>query len=1446
MEELQQDLTNWSLASDAKLLQYLQTYSSDLVNQTSTFVSKVDELAFTTAEAEVSLRNTFNEFLMLGNTQFIENRVYDDDDEDEDAESQAAIEKDKEALLNVDPLTHMKDAFNLGQGAFKYFYLENSDHERVEDIYNIRPLPYVFGTKLYLESPDGGLGGAETYSQIEDNPVNPSAPYSDRNDEYDEQERLNENYQIANDDNNYEDFNHRAAPPPPPRTAPPPPPPSFGQSNDDYGEEENEENAEYSHGKVISYVNEDGQMQHPSGRPAPPPPSGSIKDMLNAQISARTGGSVSDGTETTNNNVSSPNKPINSKSIDEEDPDEAEEDGDLFATQDDPYSLFGGGNTSFRASISINKKSNARDALKDLFGDAIMKNDSSDTFSTSGSKRRTSFSSLFGDGNDDSLFDDVTETKPAVITPVINNNNKVEEEPKPVLPPKTVTNDLFGDESIVIDRKSVSVNKPADTSSKSTMRKMDASELFGSGLFDDDEDDKDILSNSKKSVDKSLLDNSNNSNNNTATISISTTATKSANTNIDRSSRFASLFGDDNDDNPLFGEEVSFVSKNNKSAAAKPSIASTNAKKANLSSLFGDDDDVLFLSKPNAIKPDNSISNNQKPNVDKVEPTKQIIPNKAKASSLFDDDDGNDSFLSKKEVVNVTTTAAISVPTRIVESKPSTTATSSSTAPMSSSVTSKKSIFDDDDDDEIVKAPASKSVSTTKAEPIPSKLTSTTTGSSAKKKSIFDDDDDDAPVIKTSSTAAITTSSSTVKTETAVPVSNVTTSSSATKKKSIFDDDDDDDDTIIAPTRPKEAQTPSSSNTKNTTSINAKKSSIFDDEDDNNEDLFKKKVPVSQPIITTSSIVIDNSPSTIINENKNTVANASPQIKSKIPAGGFALPLPPRPPVVDDDNNDDDEYLSNQRPSIISRLSYSERMSTEEDTHRKAPYGGISIPIPPRRPQSQSFSNSENNSNNNDSTDSIVTKPIEKLESITPESIETTTNTTTNNNNNSTSKPVSSGLASRMAGLDPSKMIMPGQAMPAKFIHKETDDDTLHGSNNNNNNNNGTNNFDPTTAALNRATVTGKTRRAPTKKSFNPLEETTENDLFGSSKSNPVKATPLFSDGNDVSTSALSNKTTSSSLLFEENNSNLNNNPKTISEPPSNISKNKGLFDDDNTNDIFGSSKAITSTSDYKSSSSAIIATATTTTTTSEGLFVNNNEASNLNSKPNATSEPALVIPKNKGLFDDDDNINDVFGSKKIVSSSIPTSDNKPTSSATPTITGNKSINNGLFGNDDNNDNKKEEKNSISPIKNDNNSILNSKSSGDPLKSNKMSSLFGDDEDGSSGLFGSKPVVAAAVSVPAMKKMSNGGLFGDDDDIFGSKKTVSATNIKPETSPVTKKMSSLFGDDDDGGLFGAKPAPVTKPAVVPKPKISSLFGDDDDPLFGSSKKTSSSKGLFDD
>ena len=71
--ELQKEANIWNLGSDKKLLDALQKFSSQIQDHTKNIVDKVENLNTATVDTHCRLRNTFNEFLLLANSQFVEN-----------------------------------------------------------------------------------------------------------------------------------------------------------------------------------------------------------------------------------------------------------------------------------------------------------------------------------------------------------------------------------------------------------------------------------------------------------------------------------------------------------------------------------------------------------------------------------------------------------------------------------------------------------------------------------------------------------------------------------------------------------------------------------------------------------------------------------------------------------------------------------------------------------------------------------------------------------------------------------------------------------------------------------------------------------------------------------------------------------------------------------------------------------------------------------------------------------------------------------------------------------------------------------------------------------------------------------------------------------------------------------------------------------------------------
>ena len=71
--ELRDNVREWTAACDYGLLRYMQDFSEQLVNRARELNSQTDGLMYLTQSADTNVFSTFNKFLMLSNTQYIEN-----------------------------------------------------------------------------------------------------------------------------------------------------------------------------------------------------------------------------------------------------------------------------------------------------------------------------------------------------------------------------------------------------------------------------------------------------------------------------------------------------------------------------------------------------------------------------------------------------------------------------------------------------------------------------------------------------------------------------------------------------------------------------------------------------------------------------------------------------------------------------------------------------------------------------------------------------------------------------------------------------------------------------------------------------------------------------------------------------------------------------------------------------------------------------------------------------------------------------------------------------------------------------------------------------------------------------------------------------------------------------------------------------------------------------
>ncbi|CAM4727537.1 unnamed protein product [Leuciscus chuanchicus] len=180
MEEMQKSSTNWSLAADSGLFLFLQDFSQRMLSKTHEIEKQLDGLIRDTKATDSRLHTVFNDFLMLSNTQFIENRVYDEEVEDpgpkpetmERPPEQEKTREQKEAEL----IPKVQEAVNYGlkvlESAFEQLDIKagNSDSEDEEalekvepileakDLYVDRPLPYLIGSQAFMDQEDVGLG----------------------------------------------------------------------------------------------------------------------------------------------------------------------------------------------------------------------------------------------------------------------------------------------------------------------------------------------------------------------------------------------------------------------------------------------------------------------------------------------------------------------------------------------------------------------------------------------------------------------------------------------------------------------------------------------------------------------------------------------------------------------------------------------------------------------------------------------------------------------------------------------------------------------------------------------------------------------------------------------------------------------------------------------------------------------------------------------------------------------------------------------------------------------------------------------------------------------------------------------------------------------------------------------------------------------------------------
>jgi WASH complex subunit FAM21 len=154
-DDLKAGTPKWSLHDDHALLKTLQTMSINLHVQTKKLEDNVSDLVNESTSTDVRLQNTFNEFLSLANTQFIENRVYQDEvgggkeDGDED-DTAAGAGAGGAPVTESELLGTFKGALNGGMDALRMFTLVQYDEsgQEVPDELNVELEPDVYNEQV--------------------------------------------------------------------------------------------------------------------------------------------------------------------------------------------------------------------------------------------------------------------------------------------------------------------------------------------------------------------------------------------------------------------------------------------------------------------------------------------------------------------------------------------------------------------------------------------------------------------------------------------------------------------------------------------------------------------------------------------------------------------------------------------------------------------------------------------------------------------------------------------------------------------------------------------------------------------------------------------------------------------------------------------------------------------------------------------------------------------------------------------------------------------------------------------------------------------------------------------------------------------------------------------------------------------------------------------------
>lgn len=181
MDSLSAECENWSLDSDKKLLNWMEAFSGKLENRFWEVRGRISSLIGQVNALDASLQNTSNHFSSLSSTQFVENRILEEDENvvrsdpaDVQSPPVAVTESEihsryKRAIITA--LNSVQSAMEQKPELDRSGRTENRRlplmHAKGAVVFEgpIRPLPHIIGSSNFAEDATCGLGYIDEHSK---------------------------------------------------------------------------------------------------------------------------------------------------------------------------------------------------------------------------------------------------------------------------------------------------------------------------------------------------------------------------------------------------------------------------------------------------------------------------------------------------------------------------------------------------------------------------------------------------------------------------------------------------------------------------------------------------------------------------------------------------------------------------------------------------------------------------------------------------------------------------------------------------------------------------------------------------------------------------------------------------------------------------------------------------------------------------------------------------------------------------------------------------------------------------------------------------------------------------------------------------------------------------------------------------------------------------------